>query len=779
MRALWIGAAFAASAWAHPMTAVVKILEDMLEQFDKDEKIEADAHKRNMCDLADLIKESEQTIEDQTAIIKAAKATITAQTARQAELETKKGIREAEVEKLTTELHAAIAERAKEEDKYDFDITNLDETILALGQAITLLKEKNDYKGLEETAAMNEAKRASNKKDKEEMEAAVAASKQAKFLQIKSYAGKVATLTKNKKLQNLLDGFVFPGVVNDSTSFLQTPVYQKYAAQSSQIFGMLQEMDIQFKQERKATKEAETNAIAAHTEYSTTTNRLIHLAMKDINENLIPGISDAEAKKAQAVEDEATAQTTLDAARTTLATAQETKAADEATHAASVQNRGEERASVQETIAILDDPKAFDATEKTVENVAPTFLQLSSADSRKRRMSRVVQMLSPMSETADIALVQAYAQSGAAFDKVLDAIVAVIRKIDAEAKSDAKAKLECTATQTTLEDSVKSLASQVQTQSIELDAINQTIDVLRHTVKAYKDAHAAEKETMKRLASDRALNNDNFQTAIAEQRATQEVLGRAIARLKQKYGGAGFDFASFKSALDMEYVEDMAGAVGSYYESAGMDTSSPEWGYAQDQEARVKSIPTNEKRAKYLTDLKYDVPSKNSNGNKVINLLQGILGKSKGTEKSLLETERSEQRGYETTTQNSNVMMRGLEEEIVKKEAALSKKEEEGASKEEELQTTKDQQAAEEDVLKSHLQMCKFIQDNFAMRETQRAAETKMLNEATAAIQQMQGRDIKVADSGIGEHTVVDSPLEAEAKAAEAKAAGGDHDGTF
>ena len=39
MRALWIGAAFAASAVAHPMTAVVKILEDMLEQFDKDEKV--------------------------------------------------------------------------------------------------------------------------------------------------------------------------------------------------------------------------------------------------------------------------------------------------------------------------------------------------------------------------------------------------------------------------------------------------------------------------------------------------------------------------------------------------------------------------------------------------------------------------------------------------------------------------------------------------------------------------------------------------------------------
>jgi hypothetical protein len=649
MRSLWIGAAVAAGgAAAHPLTGVVTILRDMADQLHEDGKADEKMNKKITCKNDKDIADSKAVIKTEEANIKNEKATIAEMIALSDELTTKKTIREKEHDKLTFERTEAKAAREKQNAEFVKNEADTESTLTALDQALTLLG-KNTYKGADQG-------------DKKE------------FLQVANTILQRAGANKKAvALKKLVEKF------SASTSFLQGPNknYQGYAAQSSQIFGMLQEMKIQFTQELKDLRKAEKNAFAAWTKYDTETEKLINLAKTEI-EKLKGQIAEAKAKHAAATTALALAEKTLEDEIATLAVLEKKAADDKEHYAARVKSRGEEIAAINDTIAILDDPATFENMGKT----QTSFLQLSSVQPTLERVAQILDAAS--GKRADIKLVQMYAKVGA-FDKILNAIAGVVQKINREARADKKALEECKENKKTLTSELKKNTATQKELAAKITALNNAITKLEGEIETLKADHESANAAIKQGASDRAKANDEFQTALVDQRTTIDTLSRAIDRMKQKYS---------------------ADASGSFIQAAS--TQEPAF------------------------DAKGD--SNNPQGAQVITLLTGIHTKAVAAEKTLIMTERQAQRDYEVAVQAANTNIIDLEKQMTLKKKTLAD------TSDELLTTEKAKEAADESVKQSQkalddeVENCAFITDKFDFREGERKTELDNLQKAVDTI---------------------------------------------
>lgn len=659
MRTLWIGAAIAASsASGHVMEPVVKLLRGMQAQLEKNAKADEKMNKKITCKNDKDIADTKHIISTEEANIKRLKEEIAEAIAKTTELQTKLKIRKEERDKLVSERQEAKGARDNETGSFIKQQDDLNATIAALGQAIKLLS-ANDYKLL---AQVRVATR--------------------KVIDRVPQTPKVVSLTK---LVNALPS---------SETFLQTSPYQNYAAQSSQIFGMLDEMKIQFTQDLNEAISAEAKALAAWTEYDINTGKMIKSARANINDTLKPGIATAMAKKSQGKQDLDLSETTFGIATVRLSELEVKAAADKEHYDRRVKSRNEEITAIMETIEILDDPAAFENMGKTkqalVETSATSFLQVTTPTSYVN-MDKVVQMLEGSKMSPEVMLVQAYAKVGA-FDKILNAIAGVLKKISREGRRDKKALDQCAANQQTLSKELLDNQNELDEVNIALKKLNLQIKKTKNDIEKDQDDHATENEDVKMAASDRAEENDTFQTELRDQRTTINTLDRAIARLRQKYGGGG------------------GGGGGLVQESAS----------------------TEEEPA---FDAKGD--SNNPGGNRAVTLLTKIRAGAKKAEQDMIMSERLSQQAYEKTTQTANVLIVELEKKIVAAQALLAGLVEEHATKEKEKVLSEESVEKSTADLKAEQADCKFVEENYALREGERAAEKVKLQSAIETIKEL------------------------------------------
>merc|ERR1719428_1687047 len=285
--------------------------------------------------------------------------------------------------------------------------------------------------------------------------------------------------------------------------------------------------------------------------------------------------------------------------------------------------RAEEIAAVSDVIAMLSDDDAFDLFGKTVDKPS-VFVQVrSSKRAEKATRARVVGALKAVAQKSGSGAVLALAAQAEldAFEKVkkmIDEMVAVLKK---DQEDEVKHRDFCV--EEFDENEKQTLVKSNEIKDLEglIAKSEATIKTLDEEMAALKDSIAEMQKQMKKASEDRELENKEFQTAVADQVATQQILEKALKRLESFY----------KKALLQAREAPVPGAA---------------------------APPPPPAMGEY---------KKNAGSSGVMTMIENVIKEAATAEKEALKDEADSQAGYEEFIKNSNAAIAKANSEIVSK----------------------------------------------------------------------------------------------------------------
>jgi len=226
------------------------------------------------------------------------------------------------------------------------------------------------------------------------------------------------------------------------------------------------------------------------------------------------------------------------------------------------------------------------------------------------------------------------------------------------------------------------------TQKSDLEAhigqLKAAVDQLAKDIETIEATMADHSHQLKIAGEDREKANRDFQVTIADQRATQKLIGTALGVLK------------------------------GFYEKAALVQATAHGKASVSQPQGFKSYEKN----------------KQSGG--VMGMMQGIIDDAKAMEAEAIRAEEDAQKAYEDFTVDTNNSLESLKKDLAAKERTKGKTEAEQLEEEVELDHTNlslEQLATElADVHKN----CDFLMKNYEVRTTARDAEIEALKQAIA-----------------------------------------------
>merc|ERR1719456_2087796 len=271
-----------------------------------------------------------------------------------------------------------------------------------------------------------------------------------------------------------------------------------------------------------------------------------------------------------------------------------------------------------------------------------------------------------------------------AFTKVKAAMDKMIAELKAEQEEEVKAKTFC---DTEFDKNAKMTYKKTE-QKEDLEAkIEELAALMKKLAEEIEEAKAQieeAKENTKQAGQDREAENKEYQQVVADQRATQEILAKALARLELFY--------KKKSLLQ--------------------------------KGAQTPPVQFN----------KY---KKNAGASPVMGLIEQIIEDSKATETEAVKGEAEAQAAYEQFVKDCNTQIDTLSNAILEKTKAIEGAKVETETANADLEATNNELgdlAAYKDDL--HAQ-CDFLIKNFTIRQNARLAEIEAIQEAKAILSGM------------------------------------------
>merc|ERR1719253_776741 len=342
-------------------------------------------------------------------------------------------------------------------------------------------------------------------------------------------------------------------------SFLRQPTNSgSYTPQSNQIFGILTQMMAEFENrlktsqadEKKAQEDFEALAEAKEDQISAGKKKLDELEGE--NAANIKALSDAK-EDLELTRKQRTAD--VEFLRNLKVTCQDLDSQWEKRST----TRTEELKAVAETMAILTEDDSMDMLRKTV-----TLLEEEGGVARARR-SRAVEALrraaqEPMFEADDL-LAAWHGRSGRpavgagprmqlstlaitvqldAFTKVKAAMDKMVGELKEEQAEEVKFKAYCEKELDENEKATYTKNEEKEDLEAEIERLTALVETLSKEIEDAKTQIAETEVAIKKASQDREAQNAEFQTTIADQRATQEILKKALARLQAFYKKAAF-----------------------------------------------------------------------------------------------------------------------------------------------------------------------------------------------------------------------------------------------
>jgi len=463
---------------------------------------------------------------------------------------------------------------------------------------------------------------------------------------------------------------------------------KSYNSRSGSILGILSEMADEFARDLKEAQEAE--AAAEKSFQNLKAAKLAEIAaatqQKEAKEGQLAKLLE---DVAQAKEDLEATQAALAADQEFLATLEKNCAEEETLYQERVKVRSEEIRALGETLKILTDDDARALYAKTQDQM-PTLMQFTSDQSafvaRERAVKRSMQKIAKVARKhgnmvlASLAVrmeLDGFAKVKVMMDKMLAELV--------QQQKDEYAKWEeCKKGIDETEDSIKEGMYTKKDLDEKHKEIVSNIETLEQQIEDLKKDVSEMEVSLKKAGEDRKSENQIFQTSISDQRATVQILEKAMARLKEFY-----DLVQIRA------------------------------------HRQIPAPPPKPSSAGY---------AKSAGAGGVMTLIQMIIEDARRTEQELSATEQKAQEAYGSFVQAATASIEADRKSIEQKTAEVAqakgeKSETEGAqlANDQELKTLND-------LLKAHHLECDYLLKYFDIRQQARQEEMDSIKDAKAIL---------------------------------------------
>merc|ERR1719169_141658 len=313
-------------------------------------------------------------------------------------------------------------------------------------------------------------------------------------------------------------------------AFMQTATDEQYAPASGEIFGILKQMKETFetnlansqKEEMQSQKDYEDLKAAKESEIK---------AGQDLIDTKTTELGTTDEKNAQSKESLEDTRETLAADTAFLADLKERCQNMDQEYEERTKTRQLEIQAVSKALAFLSSDEAHDLFTRTF-----NFVQVRvSIQSHKR--TQVAKVLADASKKfQDPRLSTLAVQSKLdAFAKVKKSIQDMVDNLIKEKEDEIKHKDFCIEELNSNERDIEMKERDKSDIKAKIDDLTMTVDQLTKAIELLKAEIAEMQVQMKRAGEDREKENKNFQMEIADQRATQKLLGAALGILKGFY----------------------------------------------------------------------------------------------------------------------------------------------------------------------------------------------------------------------------------------------------
>merc|ERR1719473_1753710 len=347
--------------------------------------------------------------------------------------------------------------------------------------------------------------------------------------------------------------------------------------------------------------------------------------------------------------------------------------------------RQEEMAAVSKALAVLSSDDAHDLFTKTFN---PALIQKASSLHSMRREQAAQLLVTAAQKFQNPRMAQlATAVRLDAFVKVKKAIDDMVAQLLKEKEDEIKHKDWCVNEMNTNERTTEMKNRDKDDLVAKIEDLTSTIDGLTTEIETLKSEIAEMQVQLKRAGEDREKENKEFQTTVADQRATQKLLQQALNVLKAFYD---------KKAKTAELTQQ---------EPAG---PPPPPGF-------------NEYR-------------KSAAAGGVMGMIQQIINDAKAMEAEAIKAEEDAQKAYEDFVKDTNTSVEEKTVSITNKTEEKAQAEAdkvEAETEKEALMTELEQLANESADLHSS---CDFVLKNFEIRQTARDQEIEALKQAKAIL---------------------------------------------
>lgn len=493
-------------------------------------------------------------------------------------------------------------------------------------------------------------------------------------------------------------GRELPMLLQKSTrgSLRQMPVYKSYAPQSGQVMGVLKQLKDSFEEDLPAVQKEE----AAKQEAFALFKGAKEAEIKQLEETL-------DSKKAQMAEtkeghwnaknDLDDVKASLDADKRFLLELNEKCTAGDFEWERRQKMRTAEIQAVSEAIAILTTDEAKDGQQTTFgakKKAATSFLQLATDSEGMSHMARRARALALLQKAAgealDLSLLLRMAKADP-FDKVIKAIDELIEKLKVQQADEVKHRDYCTngfhenEVQTNRETArLESLEAQLEDLQAKHKKLNDEIATLQEEIHTLQVG-------LQRASEDRKTESIEFQRVVADQTRAIDALKAAHKKLSDFY---------FKHSTFLQ-------------ESAPGETTTT-----------TTIAPAPEFKAYQSHGL----------SNKVLNLIEKLTGEAQVIRDEVVHDEQNAQNAYQTLVAETNAGVKAKSKAVVDKQSEVA----EVDQKMSQTQVEKDEAVEALDTLAStkaalHAQ-CDYLLRNFDARQKARAAEMDGLAEVKAIL---------------------------------------------
>jgi len=642
-----------------PVSKVITLLKDMLKQLEKEAEEDEEIYDKLACWCETNDKEKTKAIADAEAKIEDLTTKIEELTAASARLNTEIKNLESEVAKNQEALDKATAIREKQLAEFNAEEKDLLESISALKAAVTVLSK---HQG-------------------------------GAFLQLPhSHILGVATTIQHEMQKHaaLLQGVITPSQKRAAAAFIQAPqdyfdakptFKQSYAPQSGEIFGILTQMLETFEANLSQSQKEEMENQKAYEDLKAAKEAEIAAGQEQIDKKTAE-LADTDEKNAQAKEDIEDTKKSLSADEEFLMMLKEKCSMTDKEWEERQKTRQLEMEAVSKALAVLSGDDAHDLFTRTFN---PALLQVDRQDSRRAQASKLLSDVAKKLNNPKLSNL-AYRVRLDAFTRVKKAIDDMVAQLLKEKEDEIKHKDFCV-------DEFNTNQLQTEKKEREKKDLIAKIEDLEMTIKSLADAIAklkaeiAEMQVqMKRAGEDREKENKEFQTTVADQRATQKLLKAALTVLQDFYG---------KKAAFMQQQKQPAGPP-------------PPPGFEEYK--------------------------KNAASGGVMKMIEEIINDAKAMEAEAIRSEEDAQKAYEDFVKETNASIEAKSKEIVNKSELKAKAESDLV----ETKEAKEAVMLELEQLSNYNaelhQSCDFVMKNFDVRQTARDEEIEALKQAKAIL---------------------------------------------